>query len=64
MDAGSQLVGQAWGALSEPALALTAARLFAYTVKLLCLLVHVIEHREPEIKDSKVSMHLTGLKSD
>ena len=57
--------GQSWSALSEPSLVSHAGRLLNHTVKLLSIFVHIIEHREPEPKESKVRTHVYwALRSD
>lgn len=43
--------GQSWSAISEPSLVSQATQLLGHTVKLLSVLVHVIEQREPEIRE-------------
>lgn len=50
--------GQSWSALSEPSLVSHAGRLLNHTVKLLSIFVHILEHREPEAKESKVSTYV------
>ena len=43
--------GQSWSAISDPFLVSQATQLLGHTLKLLCVLVHVIEQREPEIRE-------------
>ena len=50
--------GQSWSALSEPSLVSHAGKLLNHTVKLLSIFVHIIEHREPEPKESRVRTHV------
>lgn len=50
--------GQSWSALSEPLLVSHAGKLLNHTVKLLSIFVHIIEHREPEPKESRVRTHV------
>jgi len=45
--------GQSWCALSEPSLVSHANSLLSHIVKVLCIFAHIIEHREPEAKESK-----------
>jgi len=47
--------GQSWCALSEPSLVSHANSLLSHIVKVLCIFANIIEHREPEAKESKVS---------
>lgn len=47
--------GSGWAALGDPDLAGYAGLLLQHTARLLALFVHVIEGREPETRETRVS---------
>lgn len=47
--------GQAWSAFSDSVLVTQATKLLNHTMKLLCVLIHIIEEREPESREKVTS---------
>lgn len=56
MNVQSHKTGSVWGALEDNSLIQFASDFLSHNVKLLSIFVHIIEEREPEIKD-KVGDH-------
>ena len=52
--------GGNWCAITDPTLCTHASTLFKHIVKLMCVFVHVIEQKEPEVKD-KVGQEFMGV---